>query len=538
MNILIVEDNPGDVRLLEEYLADAGLPSMVLLKAVSIVDASRYFEEGPVDVILLDLGLPDGQGIESLRKIRKLAPIAPIIVLTGEADEDLAVEALREGAQDYLIKNTINASAVSRVVRYTIERAQAELRIRESEDRYRGLFETMAQGVVYHDACGRVTSCNPAAERILGWDSEATRGRSLAEIGWRAVRVDGCECPPEQHPAMVALREGVETSGIMGVLNSRLDCWCWIDVHAMPRFRSGEKTPYEVFASFADITELRELEAQRALAHKLQEAMEKLAAQNMELQMAQAEAGRLLEEQRTLFHRLQETLLDIPQDLPGVKFGHLYHSATQEARIGGDFYDVFEARDGCIGLLIGDVSGHGVEAARTATLVKDTVLAFARQFRRPHVVLRETNKLLVKKPFSGFVTAFLCFLDPRSGVLIYSSAGHPCPLVKVGGEVRCLESVHMPLGTFEDARYTDREEHISEGSLLLFYTDGIIEARKGASCFGEERLVDALKKMDGYGVEALPTLLLDEALRFSGGRLDDDVALLAVDYLRRIEAGS
>ena len=78
-------------------------------------------------------------------------------------------------------------------------------------------------------------------------------------------------------------------------------------------------------------------------------------------------------------------------------FGHLYRSATEEAQIGGDFYDVFETKDGRIGLLMGDVSGHGVDAARIATLTKDTIRAFSHKFGRPHVVLRETNRLLIQE---------------------------------------------------------------------------------------------------------------------------------------------
>ena len=239
----------------------------------------------------------------------------------------------------------------------------------------------------------------------------------------------------------------------------------------------------------------------------------------------------MLEEQRGLFHRLQEALLDIPQDLPGVRFGHLYRSATKEARIGGDFYDVFEAKNGRIGLLIGDVSGHGVEAARVATLVKDTVHAFAHQFRRPRLVLREANRLLVEKNLPGFVSAFLGFLDPERGTLTYSFAGHPPPLLAVAGQVAPLEACSLPLGAFSYARYRDVEIDIAEGALLLLYTDGITEARRDGELYGEARLRDAFGRARDCPVEELPSRLLGEVLSFSGGVLRDDVALLAINYL-------
>ena len=267
------------------------------------------------------------------------------------------------------------------------------------------------------------------------------------------------------------------------------------------------------------------------LADSLGVANTGLAARNEELQGAHQEIARLFDEQSSLVIALQQALLDIPQDLPGVKFAHLYQSATRHAQVGGDFYDVFEAKHGRVGLLIGDVSGHGVEAARIATLVKDTIHAFAHQFRLPHLVLRETNRLLVEKNLPEFVTVFLGFLDREGGRLVYSSAGHPPPLLATDGQVALLQSIGVPLGVFADARYRDTETDVQEGSLLLLYTDGITEARRDGDFFGEKRLVEALRGVRSGPIDALPSLLLDEAIGFSGGLLRDDVALLVVEYL-------
>jgi serine phosphatase RsbU (regulator of sigma subunit) len=176
------------------------------------------------------------------------------------------------------------------------------------------------------------------------------------------------------------------------------------------------------------------------------------------------------------------------------------------------------------------VSGHGIEAARIATLVKDTVHAFAHMFRHPHLVLRETNRLLVERDLTGFVTVFLAFLEPASGVLRYASAGHPPPLLAAGGNSVLLESSSLPLGVFADARYADKEAIVAAGSLLVLYTDGITEARRGALLFGEDGLRKSLSRASHMGVERLPAFLLAEALRFSRGRLEDDVAILAVSY--------
>jgi serine phosphatase RsbU (regulator of sigma subunit) len=176
------------------------------------------------------------------------------------------------------------------------------------------------------------------------------------------------------------------------------------------------------------------------------------------------------------------------------------------------------------------VSGHGLEAARVATLVKDIVHAFAHQFRRPQLVLREANRLLVEKNLPGFVTAFLGFLDPDTGTLVYSSAGHPPPLLLADGQAEPLTSASLPLGVFGDARYHDLEIDVPKGARLLLYTDGLTEARRNGDFFGETRLAEALVRERATRIEELPSLLLDEALHFSGGTLVDDVALLAVSF--------
>jgi len=97
--VLLVEDNPGDARLLREMLQEEGLYSSELLHADSMADAEKFLAEHAVDIILLDLGLPDAQGLEAVRRAHAVAPRVPLVVLTGLDDEVLAAQALQEGAQ-------------------------------------------------------------------------------------------------------------------------------------------------------------------------------------------------------------------------------------------------------------------------------------------------------------------------------------------------------------------------------------------------------------------------------------------------------
>jgi signal transduction histidine kinase len=124
--LLVVEDNPGDARLLREMFSEHDSHNTELTHVDCMSDAESYLAERKVDVILLDLGLPDAQGLEGVRRAHAAAPNIPLVVLTGLDDESLAVEALQQGAQDYLIKSRIDAHGLLRAVRYAIERKALE----------------------------------------------------------------------------------------------------------------------------------------------------------------------------------------------------------------------------------------------------------------------------------------------------------------------------------------------------------------------------------------------------------------------------
>jgi|GEM_PF-4362936 len=139
-----------------------------------------------------------------------------------------------------------------------VDMAYASETVRKSEENYRRLFETMAQGVVYQAADGRILSANPAAEELLGLSLEAMRGRDSNDPRWQAVREDGSPLPGDDHPAMVALRTGKPVRRVvMGVFNPKRNARVWLSVTAIPLWRPGEASPYQVYMTLADITERR-----------------------------------------------------------------------------------------------------------------------------------------------------------------------------------------------------------------------------------------------------------------------------------------
>ena len=137
------------------------------------------------------------------------------------------------------------------------EHKQIERRIHESERKYRTLFNTMAQGVVYQNRSGVITSANPAAERILGFSLQQMQKMTSEDSRWKAIREDGSEFAGDEHPAMIALKTGRIEKDVMGVFNPNEHEYKWIQVTATPEFKEGLQKPYQTYTSFEDITELK-----------------------------------------------------------------------------------------------------------------------------------------------------------------------------------------------------------------------------------------------------------------------------------------
>ncbi len=136
MRIILIEDNPGDARLMQEMLEDAGGEDIDLINVPNLTEAFERIRAENFDLILLDLGLPESRGLETFRKVYEQHPDVPVVVLSGLDDEEVAISAVQEGAQDYLVKKQISGGALLRAVRYAIERHTA--RQREISELQRG----------------------------------------------------------------------------------------------------------------------------------------------------------------------------------------------------------------------------------------------------------------------------------------------------------------------------------------------------------------------------------------------------------------
>ena len=171
MRVLLIEDDPDDIILVKEALADVSLGKIKLEYTGRLSRGLIELSSHPYDVVLLDLNLPDSQGLETLKTVIKSYPKVPVVVLSGLADDITTIEAVRRGAQDYLVKGDISGPTLVRVLRYAIERKQAEAVLRESEAKYRALVETTPNGITLTDLDGKLVLCNQQTAAMHGYDN-------------------------------------------------------------------------------------------------------------------------------------------------------------------------------------------------------------------------------------------------------------------------------------------------------------------------------------------------------------------------------
>ena len=260
-----------------------------------------------------------------------------------------------------------------------------------------------------------------------------------------------------------------------------------------------------------------------AVSGLFESTMSRLASEQ-----AARESAQRFEEQRRIAVALQENFLSPLPQVEGLDLGLVMQPAFAPEQVGGDFSDVFLLDDSLVAVLIGDVAGKGIRAAGLTERVRSAVRAFSTVDSSPAFILRKTNQLLLRRETEGeFVTAFLLVLDRETGRASYASAGHPPPVVVNARACRLLDvSFGIPLGAFNED-YLDAHQTLASDDCLVFYTDGVTEARLAGELFGEARLVEAVARLRECSAQELAEGLRDEAAAFAG-RLGDDLEVLAL----------
>nr|MDQ3610087.1 serine/threonine-protein phosphatase [Actinomycetota bacterium] len=240
---------------------------------------------------------------------------------------------------------------------------------------------------------------------------------------------------------------------------------------------------------------------------------------------------------RTVVDSLQRQLLPRDVRLPGgIQVGTVYRSATAGVDVGGDFFDVFTADTGHVGVACGDVSGKGVEAASLTAMAVYSLRAYALPGAPPSTVLRLLNGAVSEQtPDDRFVTLAYARIDPATFRVQLALAGHPPPLVVDGDDVRVLDiPPDVPVGTLRHATFEQSELRLVAGQSLVLYTDGVTEARQAGSGAGDPRLlgveglVEVVRGLTGQGPQALADGVWAAVRTWTGDGTTDDCAIIVV----------
>jgi serine phosphatase RsbU (regulator of sigma subunit)/DNA-binding NarL/FixJ family response regulator/anti-sigma regulatory factor (Ser/Thr protein kinase) len=529
---MLIEDDHTYAWLVEEMLVEAF--------AGDKVDVVTFGALGPatedarvVDCALVDLSLPDASGLGVIDTVTSAMPEVPVVVLTGAEDEELALHAVERGAQDYLVKRRADPEVLGRSIRYAIERKRAETQ-RAELLRARA---ARAEAEALSGMLGRLREVADAAIAVHGnLDRDELLERSLAVIAADsgAMIVQGSGNAPPAFAAVhglepLSLSSRIDDSGITGevlaadepLVIAKVPDADMSTLGPQARVRSLVSVPLD-----ADGRRFGVLVATSRLPERFSDEQARLLA------LAGERCGRALanasayERERRTAVALQTGLL--PQGVPTLRHGQIavrYLPASGGPAVGGDWYDAIVLPDGRLALAIGDVMGHGAEAAVLMGQLRTALRAYALEGSHPRIVVARLNALAMSLGEDALATLIYAVLDAtlRSGAFV--SAGHPPPIrICADGAKPLIARSSPPVGASSSATFEEHRFALQAGDALCFYSDGLVEERGADFPERERALLDAL------GTPAAAEVLCERALAAlrPDGATDDDVALLVL----------
>ena len=538
---MLVDDRSENLLTLEAILEPLG---QNLVRASSGTEALKRLLTDDFALILLDVQMPGMDGFETatLIKEREKTRHIPIIFVTAiSKDERYVFEGYSIGAVDYIRKPFDPDILRSKVAVFVdlFQKAeqikeQAE-RLRQSEQReaeiqqgereralerrflaelaeseaqlsqFKATLDATLDSVLMYDAPNlRFSYVNQGALQQLGYTRDEMYAMTTVDI---EPQFD----VPRFRQMIAPLIEGKVTAQTFETLHRRKD---------------GQNIPVEISLQFiAPPGEAGQFVSIARNITERKQAEEALAA--------------AYERERRIAETLQRSLLFAPPKdaFPGLTVATFYEAAWKEARIGGDFFDVFSLDEGKVALVGGDVSGKGLEAAARTAEVKFALRAYLREDPHPGRTLARLNDYLCdaqrldKQASDTLFVVSLVIIDPATGEAVCSMAGAEPPLVlRAGGEPESVEGGGWPLGVESGVLYTTKTLCLAHGDTLMIATDGITEARHGRKDFlGYDGMVKlAQQAVTAASLDTMGQIIMEGAQAFSGGTLHDDACLLLV----------
>jgi PAS domain S-box-containing protein len=492
--VLIVDDQPENLLALRAVLEP---DRHHIVQAESGEEALKRLLEEDFAVILLDVQMPglDGFATAEYIKRRERTRDIPIIFLTAvDTEAQHMFRGYSVGAVDYVVK-PFDPEILRSKVAVFVDLQRKTTALRESEARFRAAFADAPIGIGLMDMEGRFTRVNRALCALLGREQEDLMGIDLARLAHPDERADNL------HARAAMLEGGIDSHQAERQLLHRLGHR--IDVQqSISLTRDADGRPADFVVQVVDLTARKHAELEHG--------------ERVRAEAAAAEAEDIAE-------KLQRSFL--PDQLPKIPGLELGASYLPGGRVGGDWYDVIPLDDDCVALAVGDVVGHGLEAASLMGELRNAVRAYTVEEHRPAQVLELVDRVALLEP-GRMATLVLMVIDPGACELRMASAGHPPPLlVGPGGDASFLErGTSIPLGVGGGA-FREETVPIAPGSSLVLYTDGLVEERNLSLDVG----LGVLERVTVNGSED-PALLCDSLVQAFGreGGSDDDVTVLAL----------
>ena len=487
--VLVVDGDRADFERVARLLREAG-DDFELHQVTSLTSVAQRLGGDPFDVILLDLNLPDSNGLETYSSLRGISPDVPVVILTHTKHSSLGEEAVERGAQDFLTKENVTGELLARSLRYAISRHHLQYQLLDSERQLSMLAEQLPAMLWTTDHLLRITSSRGRELRLLHAQPERLKGRNVTEL-FAAGRMSSTV--GEMH-----------RRALLGETTSADWEWKgrWFKAHVEPLTNNSRDIEGTIGVAL-DITDERRLKKDVQAAHHVQQ--------------------HLLPSRAPIFRGF---------DIAGKCF--------PAEDCSGDFFDYIGMPNGRLCIVLADVSGHGLGPAILAAAIRSYLRTAAVLGNQVHEMLALGNRLLHSdNEYTPFASVFAASLNIEERTFRFASAGHPAYLIRAGGDATKLESMSVPIGVRRDELFTlSSRIRFRPGDILMLVSDGVFEARSAqGEYFGVQRAMSTVLSNREENSATIVQRLHDAAMNFSEGRtLDDDLTAVVVKSTEASEA--
>lgn len=463
--ILVIEDDPADAERLDVLLSETRRAAGATCPTPETAK-SRLAEEW--DAVLLSGSPVESPHDGAVDWLFSADVLLPVVVLVQRDDDTATHDWLRRGAQDVLLKSLLTPESLLRSILHAISRARAHRVPPSGDPRLQFMMEQIPAIVWTTDRSLRITS---SAGTLLG-DLNLTPGELNGQTLFQYLGSDDSMLEPvRMHRNAI---EGQESAGIVHWRHH------WYQVHVKPQL-SASNTIIGTIGVALDITHQHQIERSIDAARRLQRHL-------------------------------------LPASSPKISGFEIAGACYPATECSGDYFDYIPLANGCLGVAVADVSGHGFGPAILAASVRSYLRASAALGKSPHEMLAVTNWLLARDhPMDNFCSLFLAQLDPQTRSFTFAAAGHTGYLMDSAGRAVSLESLSIPLGIEEHTEFTASPTmRLKAGDLMLLVSDGVTEAfSPEEQQFGSTRMLKAAHRSRNHPAAEIVEAVYQAARTFS-----------------------